>query len=172
MANDFKSRRAKEARCPSCGAPDVEGLEGCHRLFEDLMSREFSQPELFRVHRLTVDCYSMQHPEKYMVSAKSWVAHVTGMCWSLEGDDGFEVSVSLSRWLDGNPSLPRFSSPPPGKRGELTVQHVHSAPDSAGHVARVREWALSVWAAWAEHHEQAREWVRIADQRFRPRKGF
>lgn len=162
MANDSKSGFAKEAPCPSCGAPGVGGVEGCHRLFEDLMDREFSRPELFRVHRLTVDCYSMQHPEKYMVSAKSWAAHVTGMCWSLEGDDGFGVSVALSRWLDGDPSLPRFSSPPPGRRGKLTVKHVHSAPDSAAYVVLVREWAGSVWDAWADRHEQAREWVRVA----------
>jgi hypothetical protein len=171
MKGDGKTGAANHTRCPSCGARRVGGLEGCHRLFEDLMNREFSQPELFRVHRLTVDCYSMQHPEKYMVSAKSWAAHVTGMCWSLEGDDGYGISVALSRWLDGNPSLPKLDSPPPGRRGELTVHHVHSAPDSAAHVARIGEWAASIWDAWAEHHDQAREWVRDARSRARGGRG-
>ena len=27
------------------------------------------------------------------------------------------------------------------------------------HGARVRDWALSVWAAWREHHETLRRWV-------------
>ena len=32
------------------------------------MAREFSQTELFRVHSLTVYCYSLQHPDKYLIS--------------------------------------------------------------------------------------------------------
>jgi hypothetical protein len=148
--------------CPECGAVVARGTEGCHQLFEDLMAREFSQPELFGVHRLTVDCYSLQHPGKYMVSRKSAAAHLTGICWALEGQDGPGVSLALSRWLNGSPELPRVSPPPPRQRGLLTVQYVHEAPDSRAHVLRVREWAKSVWEAWAKHRSQAQAWVRDA----------
>ena len=93
--------------CPHCGARAVGGEEGCNKLFQEVVGREFSQPELFRVHRLTVDAYSLQHPDQYMKSAKSAVAHLTGMCWTMEGEDDPSVSVALSRFLDGNPVFER-----------------------------------------------------------------
>jgi hypothetical protein len=146
--------------CPHCGARAVGGEEGCNRLFQEVVGREFSQAELFRVHRLTVDAYSLQHPDRYMKSAKSAVAHLTGMCWAMEGDDDPSVSIALSRFLDGNPEFTRPEPPPaPGMRGEMTVLDVHSATDSPAHVERVRAWAAQAWESWSYHHEQARRWV-------------
>lgn len=148
--------------CLHCGAPGAGGEEGCVRLFEEVIGREFSRVELFQVHRLTVDAYSMQHPDRYMKSAKSGAAHLAGICWALEHDGGPEVSRMLSRWLDGTPDLPTVSPPQPAHRGELTVRHVHEAPDTVQHISRVQEWAESVWAAWHEHHDQGRAWVEEA----------
>jgi hypothetical protein len=35
-----ESEGATAVPCPDCGAEEVGGREGCHRLFEDLMARE------------------------------------------------------------------------------------------------------------------------------------
>lgn len=156
--------------CPDCGAENTGDPNSCNRLFEEVMEREFSHPEIFHVHRLTVDCYSLQHPDRYMKSAKSAAAHLTGMCWAMERGGGPEVSQALSRWLDGTPDLPTLTPPPPLHRGALTIRHLHSAPDSAEHVRRVREWAESAWEAWEVHHEQARSWVEEALARARRRR--
>ena len=72
------------AGCPSCGAPGAGGLDGCLALFGALGAREFSDADYFRMHRLTVDAYCLQHPEQYMVSTKSAAAHLAAMCWSME----------------------------------------------------------------------------------------
>jgi hypothetical protein len=149
--------------CPHCGAPGVGGEEGCNALFQEVVGREFNQAELFKVHRLTVDSYSLQHPDQYMRSAKSAVAHLIGMCWAMEGEDDPSVSRAVSRFLDGNPDFQRPGSMPgPLQRGEVTIVDIHSAPDSAEHVRRVKEWARHTWAAWAGHHQQARVWVEEA----------
>ena len=145
--------------CPDCGAQTGGGREGCQRLFEEVVGREFSQPELFQVHHLTVDAYSLQHPERYMKSAKSGAAHLTGMCWSLEHGGGPEVSRFLSRWLDGAPELPRLVPPSPGERGKLTILEVHAAGGLPDHIQAVKEWARSAWEAWKKHHGQGRAWV-------------
>jgi hypothetical protein len=158
--------------CPQCGAEDVGGEEGCNARFQEVVGREFSQPELFQIHRLTVDAYSLQHPDRYMKSAKSAVAHLTGMCWAMEGDLDPRTSIALSRFLDGTPAFERPQlMPAPLERGSLTIQHIHSAPDSAEHVRRVKEWARGVWAAWADHHDQARGWVEEAKARRRSSSG-
>ena len=148
--------------CPSCGAEGVGGLAGCEARFQEVVGREFSQMELFQVHRLTVDCYSLQHPDRYMKSAKSAVAHLVGICWAMEGTDDPTVAMAISRFLDGNPEFARPEPPPPLARGSLTINSIHAAPDSAAHVARVREWARDVWEAWRDHHDQARAWVGLA----------
>ena len=151
--------------CRECGASGVGGVEGCKRLFEEVVGREFSRPELFRVHRLTVDAYSLQHPDPYMKSAKSAAAHLAGMCWSLEFGGGPEVSRALSRWLDGAPDLPTIAPPAGCERGAITVRDVDEAADSAEHIRRVEAWAEAAWHAWSEHHAQARAWVEQASGR-------
>lgn len=145
--------------CPRCGAPGVGGIDGCEEIFQEVIAREFSDPGIFQVHRLTVDCYSLQHPERYMRSGKSFAAHLTGMLQALELGGGPEISRLTSRWLDGVRELPRPDPPPPGARGEITVLYVYHAEDSREHIERVRRWAESVWTAWGAHHALARRWV-------------
>ena len=151
--------------CPECGAQGVGGAEGCNVLFQEVVGREFSQPELFQVHRMTVDAYSLQHPAQYMKSAKSAVAHLIGMCWALEGEEGPHIAMAMSRFLDGTPQFDRPDPPPPLSRGRRDITYIHSAPDSAAHIERVKEWAQGTWVAWSQHHEQARDWVRQAQVR-------
>jgi hypothetical protein len=164
MKRDHRTMaEASTSPCPECGAEGVGGEEGCNGLFQEVVGREFSRPELFQVHRLTVDAYSLQHPGRYMKSAKSAVAHLTGMCWAMEDRDGPEVSVALSRFLDGTPAFSRPERvPPPGKRGGMTIVDVHSASDSRTHLDRVRAWAREVWESWSAHHSQARIWLNEA----------
>lgn len=49
-----------------------------------MIAREFGDYRYGRLHRLTVDSYALQHPEKYMHSAKSFAAHLTGMYAAME----------------------------------------------------------------------------------------
>ena len=148
------------------------GEEGCNELFQEVVGREFSRPELFKVHRLTVDSYSLQHPDRYMKSAKSAVAHLVGMCWAMEDIDDPSVSMAISRFLDGTPDVTRPEPvPDSGNRGSVTVVDVYLAPDSVEHIERVRAWAEGAWEAWADHHARARKWLVEAQEKGRPRKG-
>jgi len=72
-------------KCPECGAP-VGGGEKCRKLFDEVLAREFSNLLYFGVHRTTVDCYALQHPEGYCASFKSFAAHLTGLCCAVEFD--------------------------------------------------------------------------------------
>src|SRR5205823_5529860 len=47
-------------------------------------------------------------------------------------------------------------------RGAVTVADVHAAPNSDAYAARVREWARSVWEAYASQQDLARAWMRAA----------
>ena len=144
--------------CTSCGVAVSGGRDGCQRLFEEMLVRDYSDYRYARVHRLMVDAYSLQHPDKYMRSGKSFAAHLTGMYAAMEHDDNVAVNQSVQKWLNG----PRAIEKPahiPERRGELTILYVHGAADAEEHSRHVREWARSVWEAWAEHHELARRWI-------------
>src|SRR4051812_41313815 len=69
-----------EKRCPDCNAPihdscsgsgsDSDGPTheymgapaGCWKIFGDVLAKEYSDREYWKVHRLTVDAYAAQHP--------------------------------------------------------------------------------------------------------------
>lgn len=145
--------------CPECGAPVTGGRAGCQKLFDEVLAREFGDFRYARLHRLTVDAYSLQHPSEYMRSGKSYAAHLTGMCAAMERDDAGGVNEAVQRWLNGAKALERPSEPPPSTRGSLTVAHVHGAANAEEHLARVREWARTTWDAWHDYHAVARQWI-------------
>lgn len=148
--------------CPSCGAPAVGGLLGCDAKFSDLIGREFSVPALFRAHRLTVDAYCLQHPERYMISTKSAAAHLAGICWSLEIGESLHLPYPLKRFVDGPRVFARVPVPAKQHRGAINVTHLMAISDSDEYVAMARQWARSAWLAWPSGWAQARAWVREA----------
>jgi len=140
--------------CESCGEVVEDGTAGCRKLFEAILAREFSDFRYGKIHRLTVDCYALQHPDAYMRSGKSFAAHLTGICAALEREDAFSVNQLVQRWLSTNPQIDKPAHIPE-QRGSLTVSYILNAEDTEEHIKRVREWARNIWAAWSEHHDLA-----------------
>lgn len=140
--------------CPDCGAIVSGGSAGCLKMFEEILAREFSDLRYGRTHRLTVDAYSLQHPDEYMRSGKSFAAHITGMSAALEHEDALTINQVMQKWLSKNPQIEKPADIP-SRRGSLNIVYIHSAPDADEHNKRVREWALDVWRLWSKHHELA-----------------
>ena len=46
--------------CEACGAAVPGGRTGCETLFHEVIAREFGDYRYGRIHRLTVDAYSLQ----------------------------------------------------------------------------------------------------------------
>ena len=149
-------------RCEECGAP-VAGLTACRSLFDELIAREFSDYRYARFHRLTVDTYALQHPEQFMQSAKSFVAHLTGMCAAMETEQAQAINHAVQAWLNGPKGIERPADVPPAQRGKLTVVDVLAVDDPAQYLERVRVWARGAWDAWSTHHALARDWIRLAE---------
>lgn len=140
------------------------GAEGCQALFEELPARDFSDALYFAVHRLSVDTYSVQHPDRYCAGRHGLVAHLGGLCSILEGGASPAVGdPALQRWLSGGPQVERPT--PPAFRGAVTLLDARRANDPASYAAGVRRWAESAWEAYRELQPLAREWVRRAGER-------
>ena len=166
----------KTTTCPDCGVPLIAGLT-CRDLFDQLLAREFADPRYFGVHRLTVDTYSLQHPAQFMESAKSFVAHLTGMHVAMEARGSVpsaavpsaavpgraeRINRAVQQWLSRPRELERPTEPPPLARGDVHIGSVLAAATPAEHAEAVEAWARSTWAAWREHHGRARSWTRTA----------
>jgi hypothetical protein len=144
--------------CEDCGAVVAQGKAGCLKLFEEVIAREFSDYRYGKIHRLTVDAYSLQHPGRYMRSGKSFAAHLTGIYAALESADAVAVNRKMRKWLNANPKIEKPVGIP-RRRGKLTITFVHSAACADEHNERVREWAREVWSAWSEHHALAKRLI-------------
>lgn len=147
------------ATCEGCGLIIDGGFAGCLVLYQRTLVLSGALPTHVGLGRLAFDTYSVQHPNRYCISAKSLAAHLGGLCWGLEhgGDPrGYEY---LRRSLDGPGRFPKPALP--SHRGTLTIADVATG-DEASQAPRVEAWARATWAAYADLQDWARARVRIA----------
>jgi hypothetical protein len=155
--------------CERCNAEGAGGEAGCLRLYEDVLAREYGDQRYFKVHRLTVDAYCLQHPERYMVSGKSFVVHLIRMHIALEANNDAHLNEVLRKWIDNKVTIEKPATLP-SKRGGLTITYIHSASTPEEHSVRVCEWAGDVWNSWKEHHALARQLLAAATDHARARE--
>jgi Family of unknown function (DUF5946) len=172
-----------DPNCSSCGLAVPGGAPACRAIFDDLCAREWNNPTSYRYHRMFVDSYSLQHPVEFCTSAKSFAAHLTGLCAAFEHKSHSSVLKSVNRWLSGNPSITKPELPT--FRGTLTIAELQAAVQAqvqaaAHHEAQVRNelhteaqaepnpfplaqaidrWARSTWQAYSVLHPLARLWI-------------
>ena len=144
--------------CSSCGLAVAGGIEGCQRLFESIGLREYEDMRFARYHRIVVDVYAMQHPDRYGRSAKSFAAHLTGLCaWLDDEGNAMSTNAAVQRWLNG-PS-PIAKPPLPASYGRVTIRELVDADDPVRYREAVLSWARSTWGAYASLHAVARAWI-------------
>ena len=71
-------------RCEGCGLQVAGGTAGCQAILDQLLALHFGNATYFGVHRLFIDTYGLQHPERYCASFKSLAGwSVAPICRSL-----------------------------------------------------------------------------------------
>lgn len=111
-----------------------------------------------RYHRIVVDVYAMQHPDRYGRSAKSFAAHLTGLCaWVDSEADAESANAAVQRWLSG-PS-PIEKPPLPPSYGAVTIRELVDADETAKYREALLKWVRSTWDAYRSLHATARAWI-------------
>lgn len=158
--------------CPGCHArflpqvvdethPYIGASPACWAAFGEVLAREFGDVTFGRVHRNTVDVYSVQHPGTDERRQRQSVAlHLIGVCHWLEHDLGIEQLNAITQRLASEDRPWPWLEPPTSY--PMTVVDVLAARDGAQHVAVVRRWAEETWSAWSAHQELVRQWSRDA----------
>lgn len=146
----------------SCG---ISSKEACQSMRDEVALKEAGNDEYFKVHRLRVDTYCMQHPDIHLVSAKSFAAHLTGLCCAMEYNNDPNLIKNIGRWLGGRKTLrkPEMLE----HLGDLTIAHVLNAKNAEEFKKCVGEWAEDVWKAYEIYHELARSWIKKVDKYYR-----
>jgi len=160
---------AATERCPGCGgafAPMdgpvhayMTSSPACWDAFGQLLAAEYSSYELMAVHRLTVDCYAVQHPgnpaERRAVQSVG--LHLARLSVQMEGlrppDETNEVMLDFARHKATLMPLPQPA------RFHVTVDQVAPHAGTDRHAEKVRQWAQATWEDWAHVHAQVRDWV-------------
>ena len=127
-----------------------------------LLEREYSDPAFLAVHRLTVDAYAAQHPGKpERRSIQSVNVHLVGLHLVLDRN----LSGAFARKILGVITQQLVESlvwlEPPPSRGAVTVLQTLEAANAEEHGRLVRDWAMSVWSAWAPHRAAT---MKLADR--------
>ncbi len=159
----------KTCTCFSCGGeyPDIEGAvhpymkssPGCWAVYGEVLAREYSNPDYFEVHRLTVDAYAVQHPGSTdRQSIQSIGVHLIRLCLFLE--HGLTAENANDAMLEAGKYKHTFKwLEPPKSLGNITAADVYKAKNIEEHKSIVRAWAQSTWDAWSKHHDTIRTWL-------------
>ena len=159
---DMRRTDAGGDHCPECRAQVEGGRGGCQALFDEITYATQTDLRLAAIHRLALDTYCMQHVESYCASAKSYAAHLIGLCWAIDHpSDPAPVALSLRLVnLNANIVKPTVLS----DRGEITLPTLMTSYLANGDVDElvqsIHAWANVVWVAYASQHEIARAWLR------------
>jgi CTP:molybdopterin cytidylyltransferase MocA len=158
--------------CPGCGArylpqvldethPYIGASPACWATFGEVLAREFEDVTFGRVHRHTVDVYSVQHPGHDERRQRQSVAlHLIGICHWLEHGLEMERLNAITQRLANEDRPWPWLAPPASYR--MTVGDLLVARDGREHVRLVREWGETTWDAWSAHHDVVRGWAREA----------
>ncbi len=159
----------KKSTCFSCKGeyPDIQGpvhhymtsLPGCWAIYGEILAREYSDPVYFRIHRLTVDAYAVQHPGfTDRQSIHSVGVHLIRLCLFLEHN--LTAENANDAMLEAGKNKHNFIwLKPPGSLGRITAADVVKAKNISEHEELVRAWAQSAWEAWSVHHHTIRSWL-------------
>lgn len=155
--------------CPGCGSR-LSAIEGpvhaymtsspaCWAAFGEVMAREYQNPDLMPVHRLSVDAWAAQHPgDGSRQAIQSVGLHLARLMIQL--DDGLSGEAANTAMLGFAARKAELPELPPPAAFTVTVADVVSAVAPADHRSAVRRWAWAVWGDWAEQQAFIRRWAR------------
>lgn len=137
----------------------LESSPGCWAAYGEVLVREYSDPVYYRIHRLTVDAYAVQHPGRPSPQCIQSVAvHLISLCLVLERGVAMTRATAAIQAAVEHKERYIWLAPPPSL-GSMTVADVQRAKNAEEHERLVRAWAESAWTAWSPHHATIQNWL-------------
>lgn len=133
--------------------PYILASPECWKIYEEVLVREYSDANYWKMHRLTVDAYSCQHPGDCDPRAiQSVTVHLVSLFLVIEK----KASHDFARYIIGQTIEKHKKNfkllERPKSMGKITAANVLEAKSAEEHEMRVTHWAQSVWEAWKAEH--------------------
>jgi hypothetical protein len=130
----------------------------CWAAFNAVLEREYPNPALLGIHRLTVDAWAVQHPgDGSRRAIQSVGLHLARLMVQLEdGLSGEAANAAMLGFASRKGELPAL---PPRPTYRMTVADVVDAAEPDAHRQAVRHWAETTWTEWADQQEFIRSWA-------------
>ena len=159
--------------CPQCGVdlPDYDGpthryfggSPACWAAYGLILEREYSNPEFFKNHRMTVDAYALQHPgDKSSQAVQSVNIHLISTTLifghNASNDKALNAMRKISAASKKDPNLFNYLEPPLSL-GAITVKDVLPKTQADDHLKQIENWAKTTWQAWSNHHKTADDYL-------------
>jgi hypothetical protein len=131
----------------------IGAIPECWQIYTEILSKEFSDPEYFKVHRITVDAYCAQHigNQDDRRARQSANVHLIALYLTFEkkvtGEEVLKFLQKATKIKRDWPSLLQRSHPQ-----WLTINDIIKAKDAPAHCDRVRRWGQCVWDAYDDCH--------------------
>lgn len=134
--------------------PYIGAIHECWLTYSEILAKEFSDCDYFKVHRITVDAYMAQHIGDQKDRRARQSANVHLIALYLNFAKGLQAP-SILNFLKQAAAQKRDWPPVLQIQNPkwLTVNDVIKARNVNEHIKYVTAWGKSVWDAYMDHHE-------------------
>lgn len=131
----------------------IGATPACWQIYTEILGKEFSDPEYFKVHSITVDAYCAQHigNQDDRRARQSGNVHLIALYLTFEKN---ATKDELLKFLQRATKIKR-DWPPLLQRTSpqwLTVNDIIKTKDAAAHCDLVKQWGQSVWDGYKNCH--------------------
>lgn len=135
--------------------PYIGAIAECWEVFGGILVKEYSDPDYFKVHRITCDAYGAQHigNKEDRRARQSANVHLIALYLSISQIASKEEVLSFIR----NATKIKREWPPVLQRKQpqwLTVQDIIKADNPSSHADLVTKWGQSICEAYEDCHKQ------------------
>lgn len=135
--------------------PYIGAICECWTLYGDILAKEYSDSDHFKVHRTTVDAYAAQHigNQEDRRARQSANVHLIALYLAfarkVEAENVLEFLRKATAIKQDWPPLIQRANP-----RWFTVRDVAVAENPSEHTRLVMQWGKSVWEAYEDCHEE------------------
>ncbi len=136
---------------------------GCYDMFNEVLTREYSDFRYAKAHHYTVDAYAIQHPGETsnQQAVNSVGVHLVSLYCLFEKDYGLDRSAKIKTEFAQFNKAKKIIHPiqRPQEFKGFTVFDIWDNEDPGAHFDLCKRWAADAWGSWRKHHETVEKWA-------------
>ncbi len=137
----------------SISHPYVGAIPACWHVYTNLLAQEFTNPDFFKIHRITVDAYLAQHigDQQDRRARQSSNLHIISLYLYFEKKLSTNMVLNFLKKATENkhdwPAIFQLR-----EANWKTILDILETKNASDHIKQITEWGRSVWDAYTDQH--------------------